>query len=66
MATVVVAEDHSIVREGIRVLLTETTEHEVVAECGDGLDALELVKQHRPDVLVTDLGLPGLDGLDVM
>ena len=65
MATVVLAEDHSIVREGIRVLLTETTEHEVVAECGDGLDALELVKEHRPDVLIIDLRMPGLVGLDV-
>ena len=66
MATVVVAEDHSIVREEIRELLTQTTEHELVAECGVGVAALELVKEHRPDVLVTDLGLPGLDGLDVM
>ena len=66
MATVVVAEDHSIVREGIRALLTQTTEHELVAECGGGIAALELVKEHRPDVLITDLGLPSLDGLDVI
>ena len=65
MATVVLAEDHSIVRECIRVLLTETTEHEVVAECGDGLAALELVKEHRPDILITDLRMPGLVGLEV-
>ena len=48
MATVVLAEDYSIVREGIRELLTQTTEHEVVAECGDGLAALELVKKTSP------------------
>ena len=65
MATIVVAEDHSIIREGIRALLTQTTEHEVVAECRDGLVALELVKEHRPDVLITDLRMPGLVGLEV-
>ncbi|MCH8247313.1 MAG: response regulator transcription factor [Bacteroidetes bacterium] len=66
MATVVLAEDHSIVREGIRALLTQTTEHEVVADCGDGVAALELVKEHRSDVLITGLSLPGLDGLEVI
>ncbi len=58
MATVVLAEDHPIVREGIRALLTQTPEHEVVAECGDGITALELVKEHRPDVLIIDLSMP--------
>ncbi|MCH8123738.1 MAG: response regulator transcription factor [Bacteroidetes bacterium] len=66
MATVVVVEDHPIVREGIRALLTETTEYEVVAECGDGVAALKLVKEHRPDILIIDLRMPGLDGLDVI
>ncbi len=65
MATVVLAEDYSIVREGIRELLTRTTDHELVAECGDGLAALELVKEHHPDILITDLRMPGLDGLEV-
>ncbi len=66
MATVIVVEDHPIVREGIRAFLTQTTEHEIVADCGDGATALELVKEHRPDVLITDLSMPGLDGLEVI
>jgi len=65
MATVVLVEDHPIVREGIRAFLTQTTKHKVVAECGDGATALELVKEHRPDVLIADLRMPGLDGLEV-
>ncbi|MCH8246776.1 MAG: response regulator transcription factor [Bacteroidetes bacterium] len=65
MATVVLVEDHPIVREGIRAFLTQTTKHTVVAECGDGATALELVKEHRPDVLIADLRMPGLDGLEV-
>lgn len=65
MATVVLVEDHPIVREGIRAFLTKTSEHEVVAECGDGATALELVEEHRPDVLIADLRMPGLDGLEV-
>ena len=66
MAAVVVVEDHPAVRGGIRAFLTQTTEHEVVAECGDGFAALELVKEHRPDVLIVDLRLPSLDGLEVI
>jgi len=66
MATLVLVEDHPIVRKGVRAFLTQTTGHEIVAECGDGIAALELVKEHRPDVLITALHMPGLDGLEVI
>jgi DNA-binding NarL/FixJ family response regulator len=61
----VLADDHPIVRTGISHLLAEQVDMEVVAETGDGLEALELVERHRPDVLILDLMLPGLSGLEV-
>jgi two-component system, NarL family, response regulator NreC len=65
MATVLLVEDHPIVREGIRAFLTQTSLHEVVAECEDGVTALELVAKHRPDIVIADLRIPRLDGLEV-
>ena len=65
MATIVLVEDHPIVREGIRALITKASSHRIVAECGDGATALKLVATHRPDVLVVDLRIPALDGLEV-
>ena len=65
MATVLLVEDHPIVREGIRAYLTQTSLHEVIAECQDGVTALELVAKHRPDVVIADLRIPRLDGLEV-
>ncbi len=66
MASILIVEDHSIVREGIRSYLHKTTDHDVVAETGDGLAALSLVEEHRPDIGIVDLRLPGLDGLEVI
>lgn len=66
MASIIIVEDHSIVREGIRSYLHKTTDHDVVAETGDGLEALSLVEEHRPDIAIVDLRLPGLDGLEVI
>lgn len=63
MTTILLAEDHRVVRQGLRALL----EHEfrVVGETGDGLEAVNLVERLQPDVLVLDLMLPGLNGIDV-
>lgn len=65
MATIVLADDHALLREGLRRIL-EATGHVVLGEVGDGLLVVEAVKQHRPDVLLLDLGLPGLHGLDAL
>ena len=59
------ADDHTLVRAGIRALL-ETIEHvQVVAESGDGIEALDLITRHRPDLALLDIGMPGLNGVEV-
>jgi two-component system response regulator NreC len=61
---VLLADDHSIVRRGLRALLEEAG-HTVVAEAGDGLEAIRLCEEHRPDLLILDIGMPRLNGIEV-
>lgn len=63
--TVILADDHHIVRQGIRALLKETKDITVVGEASNGLQAIELVETIRPNVLVLDLMMPRLNGLEV-
>jgi len=60
------ADDHGVVREGVRSILSDYSEFLVVAEAEDGHQAVELARQMRPDVVILDLMLPGLDGLQVV
>src|SRR4051812_16327745 len=62
---VLLADDHALVRLGFRGLLRNLEGVEVVAEAGDGLQALELMRSHRPDVALIDIAMPGLNGLEV-
>jgi two-component system invasion response regulator UvrY len=63
---VLLADDHSIVRAGLRRIVEESGEMEVVAEAADGTQAIGLARKHTPDVAVIDLSMPGLDGLEVL
>jgi DNA-binding NarL/FixJ family response regulator len=63
---VLVADDHTLVREGLVKLLRETGECEVVAEAGDGLEAVEKAVATRPDVAVLDISMPRLNGIEAV
>lgn len=66
MIRVVLAEDHTLVREGIRTLLSLVDDIALVGEAGDGEQALRVVEDVRPDVLVLDMRMPAADGLQVV
>jgi DNA-binding NarL/FixJ family response regulator len=59
------ADDHAVVRDGLRALLEAEGDLIIVAEAADGLEALDLVRRHHPDVLLLDLVMPGMNGLEV-
>lgn len=64
-ANVLLADDHGIMREGLRALLVRQEGITVVGEAADGPSALELARRLRPDVVILDIGLPGLSGIEV-
>ncbi len=66
MIKVLLADDHSIVRAGLRRIVEESGDMEVVAEADDGREAIQLVQSTEPDVAVIDISMPGLDGLEVI
>jgi DNA-binding NarL/FixJ family response regulator len=65
MTTIVLADDHHVVRQGLRSLLEAEPDFSVIGETGNGLEVTQLVERLRPDVLVLDLMMPGLNGLEV-
>jgi two-component system, NarL family, response regulator NreC len=64
--SIVLADDHTVLRQGLHALLEIEPDFTVVGEAGSGLEALKLVEKLRPDVLVLDLFMPGLGGLEVI
>jgi DNA-binding NarL/FixJ family response regulator len=63
---IVLADDHRLVREGLRALLSRDPAFELLGQAEDGLEAIRLVTQLQPDVLVTDLSMPGLNGIEAI
>ncbi len=66
LTRVVLADDHTLVRSGIRRILEAHPGYEVVGEAADGVEALALVRETAPDVIVLDLNMPGSGGLDAL
>ena len=63
---VLLAEDHTLVRAGIRSLLASFPDIQVVAEAGNGRDALRLIDERRPDVVLIDISMPEMNGLEIV
>jgi len=63
--TIVLADDHQIVRQGLRALLKSVPGLQLLGEASDGLETVRLAERQQPDVLVVDLMMPGLNGMDV-
>jgi len=61
---VMLVDDHRLVRAGLKRVLSEQTDMQVVAEAGTGEEALDLAKLHQPDVVLMDVSMPGIGGLD--
>ena len=66
MIKVLIVDDHALVRMGIRRLLEDTHDISVMGEAQNGEEALAMVKSHRPDVILLDMKMPGIDGWEVI
>jgi DNA-binding NarL/FixJ family response regulator len=65
-ARVLIVEDHRLFREGLKSLLADKTDFEVVGEAGDGLEAIRKIKRRQPNLLLLDLSMPKMNGISVM
>ena len=61
---IVLADDHTIMRSGLRLLIEQQPDFKVVAEAANGREAVQLVWRHHPDVAILDIGMPELNGIE--
>mgnify|MGYP001585562403 FL=1 len=66
MISIVLVDDHHIVRQGLRALLETESDFKVVGEAANGFEALDLAAREKPDVLIVDVMMPGMNGLEVV
>src|SRR5690348_13972756 len=64
MVRILIADDHGIVRTGLKLLLDRVPDMEIVGEAADGREAVRLAKELKPDITIMDIGMPSLNGLD--
>jgi DNA-binding NarL/FixJ family response regulator len=64
MIKIIIADDHRMFRESLRKILTIETVVEVLAEASNGIELLELLDQHKPDIILMDISMPGMDGIE--
>jgi DNA-binding NarL/FixJ family response regulator len=63
---IILADDHVLLRQGVRKILSENTRLEVVGEAGDGLELLRLIKTQAPDIVILDISMPHLRGIEAI
>ncbi|MBN1188637.1 MAG: response regulator transcription factor [Dehalococcoidales bacterium] len=66
MIKIVLADDHVVVRKGLKAFLNTESDFDIIGEAGDGLETVNLVTDLKPDVLVLDMVMPGINGLEVI
>src|SRR3989440_11291007 len=62
----IVVDDEPLAREGVRQVLADEPDVEIVAECADGVEAVKAIEHHRPDLLILDVQMPRLNGFEVL
>ncbi|MFO7553079.1 MAG: response regulator transcription factor [Haliea sp.] len=66
VTSVVIAEDHTILREGLCALISTSSRYTVVAEAHDGLEAVDSVREHQPDIVLMDISMPAMNGIEAI
>ncbi len=64
MPKFVIADDHAVLREGLRAMIVQNPEWQVVAEAGNGFEVIDQVEKHLPDILIIDMSMPNLGGIE--
>ena len=63
---IVIVEDEIAIREGLKEMISANTSHTVIGTCKDGMEGIAFIKEHRPDLVITDIRMPKLTGLEMI